>query len=397
MKKYRAEGGVAVVPAMHRIDGDIRDELDMRHQQTDEQMMNTVHIVRPIAVRVNHALPVSQAETEEFYKQTEHLPLAQVHELFKESSEWYNYYTRNSFSPNAYMLDRELGARNPSPGDERKRRLSDEIRDNKDNDDCMVDSQQQQENDTPILIRPSPIRVHKPTALRVNHAIPKLIEEARREDQRCVSPITLYSSHSANAINRPNENNLLPRLICTQVNLVEAAKEGLLQALAVSGGETSAPEFTSNLDILVQNAQHQSPQGLWLTLTKPTFFDNLGENDSGDPMYTLARMSFDMFSPAQLVCSLQGNFNEVQTVQSHDVIVPKNLREEVSDQATVLQTYKYVPVFCVCVFIAPSLLHSVVANHVCLSCIYRFFSTASLPPLPLNLPKQPSPTHPTRT
>ena len=63
--------------------------------------------------------------------------------------------------------------------------------------------------------------------------------------------------------------------------------------------------------------------------------------------YTLGRMTFDMFSPTNLVCSLQGNFNSIEIVGDEQRgemlkagLVPKGLREEVENRDVVLRTYK---------------------------------------------------------
>jgi hypothetical protein len=83
-------------------------------------------------------------------------------------------------------------------------------------------------------------------------------------------------------------------------------------------------------------------EGMWLTLSKATFFVSLGENGSGDPMYTLGRLAFDMFLPTQLVCSLQGNFNPVHIVppDSRPETIPQRLLEQVVMGNHVLRTYK---------------------------------------------------------
>jgi hypothetical protein len=95
---------------------------------------------------------------------------------------------------------------------------------------------------------------------------------------------------------------------------------------------------------------------MWLTLTKPTFFGHLGPNDNGDPMYTLGRMSFDMFSPTNIVCSIQGNFNHVRPVlttvergrllrshrdeNDHYCSIPKKFQDEIMDGTTMMKTYE---------------------------------------------------------
>ncbi|CAB9530629.1 expressed unknown protein [Seminavis robusta] len=143
-------------------------------------------------------------------------------------------------------------------------------------------------------------------------------------------------------------------------------RDALLQALAISGGDAQAESFTETIDPLAEvfeeqdvdtrrvtnSASDKTVQGTWLTLTKPTFFGNLGENDAGDPMYTLGRMTFDMFSPTNLVCSLQGNFNSIEIVGDEQRgsmleagLVPKGLREEVENREVALRTYNVITAF----------------------------------------------------
>jgi hypothetical protein len=138
-------------------------------------------------------------------------------------------------------------------------------------------------------------------------------------------------------------------------------RDALLQALAISGGDAQAQAFAQSVDPLAEvfeeqdidtrqttnRASDKTVQGTWLTLTKPTFFGNLGENDAGDPMYTMGRMTFDMFSPTNLICSLQGNFNSIEIVGDEQRgamleagLVPKSLREEVENREVALRTYK---------------------------------------------------------
>jgi hypothetical protein len=145
---------------------------------------------------------------------------------------------------------------------------------------------------------------------------------------------------------------------------MEKARDDLLQSLASSKGDVDSDKFQKTVDPLEKYFSKQDldtrPQvvgtdsidGMWLTLSKPTFFGCLGENDNADPMYTLGRMSFDMFSPTNLVCSLQGNFNPVEVVNEVDRkamldLVPKSLREEVQNGETVLRTYHIVTAFTV--------------------------------------------------
>lgn len=165
--------------------------------------------------------------------------------------------------------------------------------------------------------------------------------------------------------------------ISTISNNIEKARDDVLHVLAITDGDVESDDFNTKLDPLEKcflgkevdtrniSRHHQleafrtsasrtsvanSIEGMWLTLSKPNWFGKLGQNDNGDPMYTLGRMSFDMFSPTNLVCSLQGNFNHVEIVSGEERkamlnAVPKKLREEVESGKTVLRTYHIVTAF----------------------------------------------------
>lgn len=165
--------------------------------------------------------------------------------------------------------------------------------------------------------------------------------------------------------------------ISTKANNVHEARDDMLHTLAISDGDVESDDFKTKVDPLEQyfrgkdvdtrslstlhdrGSSHTaasgasvatSIEGMWLTLSKPNWFGRLGHNDNGDPLYTLGRMSFDMFSPTNLVCSLQGNFNRVEIVSGQERkamldTVPKKLREEVESGKTVLRTYHIVTAF----------------------------------------------------
>ena len=247
--------------------------------------------------------------------------------------------------------------------------------DDDDDDDYLVDPQQPPAN---TLVRPVALRVPRPVIAQLPPAgiasIPKYISS---EDASCskMSAITQGSGLSKSNDHGFDFHTDAPQVqammieddqdSCARTSLEECVverRDALLQALAISGGDAQSETFTKTVDPLTEvfegqdldtrevnegDDAEQTVQGTWLTLTKPTFFGNLGENDAGDPMYTLGRMTFDMFSPTNLVCSLQGNFNSIEIVgdeQRGDMLnaglVPKGLREEVENRDVVLRTYK---------------------------------------------------------
>ena len=81
-----------------------------------------------------------------------------------------------------------------------------------------------------------------------------------------------------------------------------------------------------------------------MTLSKPNYSGTIGKNEAGDSMYTLGHMSFDMFRPTKLVCSIQGTVNSVHTVSRKDreaiQYVPSSLLQDVKEGISVLRAYK---------------------------------------------------------
>jgi len=229
----------------------------------------------------------------------------------------------------------------------------------------------------PLAIRPSFVRptVAHAASFEQNHGVPKDIMMMRRYGN--VSPMsfsgdfvpqspkmTVINSESdiVNVVEDDESACLSDPMAELGVDIT-AARDEVLRSLAVTHGDVESPKFTKSLEPLAKYFSHkeldtrphlihesESVEGMWLTLSKPSFFGCLGENDDGDPMYTLGRMSFDMFSPTNLVCSLQGNFNPVEVVDEEQrkamlECVPKALREEVESGKTVLRTYHVVAAF----------------------------------------------------
>jgi hypothetical protein len=198
-----------------------------------------------------------------------------------------------------------------------------------------------------------------------------------RQSPRAISPLTIASLSSGGSVGEGSKHGsgahviepgdalsvksgssshgsilLRPSPLQSIRMAIREARDGLLEAVASSGGhltsdDSSSAQFHSCLQVLERQQVFASEEGMWLSLTAPNYFGNLGENDGGDPRYTLGRMAFDMFSPTRLVCSLQGNFNSVERVSDEQrsamlLHVPKALQDEVMANTSVLRTYKYV-------------------------------------------------------
>ena len=161
----------------------------------------------------------------------------------------------------------------------------------------------------------------------------------------------------------PNDT-LNPQGVLRLVHQIGDAKAHVVQTLSSGNGDTTDPSFLSALHRLLnlrrssgfsssamtmnhEAAYSCSLDGTWLTLSRPNYHNCLGLNPSGEYMYTLGRMTFDMFRPTGLQCSVQGVFGQTWRVDGRDGrfdtgdgCVPRGLRHEVKDGETVLRTYK---------------------------------------------------------
>ena len=99
---------------------------------------------------------------------------------------------------------------------------------------------------------------------------------------------------------------------------------------------TSCAQPTESADI----------DGTWQMISPPEYPSCLGTNAAGERLFTLGRMSFDMYQPSDVVCSIQHQFNTVKAVEAKDLprYVPKSLRREVDQERDGclgrLKTYK---------------------------------------------------------
>jgi hypothetical protein len=74
-------------------------------------------------------------------------------------------------------------------------------------------------------------------------------------------------------------------------------------------------------------------EGYWLNMSRPNYVECLGTNMESEFMYTLGRMSFDMFQPSNLICSVQSTHNTIKIIGEREELpafVPKSLKEEVA-------------------------------------------------------------------
>mmetsp|Transcript_11908 Transcript_11908/g.17058 ORF Transcript_11908/g.17058 Transcript_11908/m.17058 type:complete len:387 (-) Transcript_11908:587-1747(-) len=123
-------------------------------------------------------------------------------------------------------------------------------------------------------------------------------------------------------INNNNHNHLTH---VTKKQIV-SIRNSIIEKLLRNGGNLKDDRIQSGISILqsfflsknVDVSYTSDLKGTWLTLSKPTFSECLGQNQNGDHVYSLGRMSFDMFRPTSLICSIQGIFNTIHSLDDDD-------------------------------------------------------------------------------
>ncbi len=146
-------------------------------------------------------------------------------------------------------------------------------------------------------------------------------------------------------------------LDCRRRGEINSIKAQLIQSLKLTGGDVESSSFVECAGILEAyykskswdgrgscKATPFSLEGNWLTLSKPTYDECKGRNANGDLLYTMGRMSFGMFRPTNLVCSVQASFNTVRTIDPKNpgrpLHVPKKLMKEIQSGNIHLRTYE---------------------------------------------------------
>jgi hypothetical protein len=113
-----------------------------------------------------------------------------------------------------------------------------------------------------------------------------------------------------------------------------------------TNGDMTDNRFLQSLNILSQiyAAKRRSPDelsksisnfinGNWRSLSRPSYRGTLGNTDKGDFIYPLGMLSFDMFKPGFLKCSLRHTLNTIKQVCKMDgapSAAPWSLRRELA-------------------------------------------------------------------
>jgi len=122
-------------------------------------------------------------------------------------------------------------------------------------------------------------------------------------------------------------------------NDVSRMRDRVLHELHSSKGDTTLPEFLKHLNILSEWYKTSVPsndcnsyesQGAWIALNKPHFRGCLAQHPrTGEYMYTLGTMSFDMFPRGDLRCCIKGTYNIIgnptEKIEKEGLFLPKNV------------------------------------------------------------------------
>ena len=179
--------------------------------------------------------------------------------------------------------------------------------------------------------------------------------------------ISYISSHSGAVSDTPSQEpdsgesepvsiRSISSIAASTRNRVNDVKIKLISDLRASGGSTETTECQGYLEFL--EAFYRSSgvcphhaafapftlDGQWLTLSKPTYNESKGRSEKGEYLYTMGRMSFDMFKPTNLLCSIQAVFNDVRPIDpkklDRPLNVPRGLMKEVQKGEARLRTYE---------------------------------------------------------
>jgi hypothetical protein len=323
-----------------------------------EPQSHGTQIIRPRAVKAVH----HPMMTEKFQQECREIgiPSSAAAHAIQQSAEWNRRWVSQEEEGHTMPHDVDqweamrMGAKNPSLCES----------------DTEAETVASVTPELPMLSGPTPMPIlRRPLALRPSDPAPQFYAEMSSPQ----SPLTLPPESESSAAFDDISFESLVMPICYSIPSVihppaprpciEAQKETLLHALAISGGDVETKAFEEALLPLIHHyeetgwdardpegiysnyANTRRVEGMWLTLSKPTYFGNLGQTADGDPLYTLGRMAFDMFLPTQLVCSLQGNFNPVDIVSPEERAellerCPKSLIDEIRNGSSVLRKYK---------------------------------------------------------
>jgi hypothetical protein len=219
----------------------------------------------------------------------------------------------------------------------------------------------------------------------IDHQEQELGTKRRRIDQHDIEPENdrasstsdLYSIFSSSVVSGNEDELTVKRLpprhidssdtLIREVQLsttlhgdfISEAKAGVIRVMRATGGDTSSHEFLNIVQILTSyysargwddrwTAEDTSPRamdGKWLNLAKPTFTECKGRNERGESIYTLGRVSFDMFRPVNLACSTGESFLSISPWTPAEIgrplYYPSSLKKDTTRHSTKPQMRNY--------------------------------------------------------
>jgi PAS domain S-box-containing protein len=122
----------------------------------------------------------------------------------------------------------------------------------------------------------------------------------------------------------------------------------IVDSMTRNDGDVSDPGFLSALELLAKLYRERSlsqqqqqnddiMHGQWREISRPTYQHGgmIGTNDRGEKVYTLGKMSFNMFKPGNLRVTVQSTINSIQPKADDKALpaaVPWSLRRELAQQ-----------------------------------------------------------------
>ncbi len=212
---------------------------------------------------------------------------------------------------------------------------------------------------------PNQLLASKPSVVKMPHEAVQVTSESDADDSTIFSGSLSCDSNafhpnsnyrrgipcSASRSKKRIRDDLLSTLDQTYLDAkIDAAKAELLSRLRDEG---NSPGFKEALDTLERHSllkesaskkrklcsSNQEIDGIdidgtWMMISPPDYPSIIGKNSEGDCLFTLGRMTFGMFEPSDLICSIQKQYNTVKSVKSKDLplYVPKSLRREVASE-----------------------------------------------------------------
>lgn len=152
--------------------------------------------------------------------------------------------------------------------------------------------------------------------------------------------------------------------------VTRTCRSELVDSLLAAQGDVTDGRFVKALEVLSSiyaASNHKTDpeifiskflNGSWVSLSKPAYGGCLGKNQQGDYLYTLGKLSFGMFKPANLKCSVHHTLNNIRhacEIDTAPTAAPWSLRRELAlmdpdnpgkptfkPQASTLRNYEYV-------------------------------------------------------